>query len=323
MKAIQVENDTLRWKEVSDLRPRRGEVLVETHATAVNRADLSQRAGRYPPPPGASEIFGLECAGIVVEVGEGVTQSRVGERVCALLTSGGYAEYVAAPSSQVVRIPDGLDFTQAAALPEVFATAYLNLYLEAHLTLGETALLHAGASGVGTAAIQLCRTFQNPCFITAGSEEKTEYCRSLGATNGCVRSGANFADAILEWTDGRGVDVILDPVGGAYLDDNLRCLAQDGRLVVIGLMGGDSATVPLRPLMVKRQRIIGSTLRARSIAAKARVMSELQKRVWPLINDGKIVPIVHKVFAIHDVEQAHALIASNATIGKVVLTVRT
>ena len=323
MKAIQVENDTLRWNEVNDLCPRRGEVLVETHATAVNRADLSQRAGGYPPPPGASEILGLECAGTIVEVGLGVTQSRVGERVCALLAGGGYAEYVTAPSSQVVRIPDGLEFTQATALPEVFATAYLNLYLEAQLTTGETALLHAGASGVGTAAIQLCREFQNPCFVTVGSEEKVEYCRALGATNGCVRGDANFADAILDWTEDRGVDVILDPVGGAYLDDNLRCLARDGRLVVIGLMGGASTTVPLRPLMVKRQRIIGSTLRARSIAAKAQIMTELQEKVWPLINDGKIVPIVHKVFAIHDVEQAHALIASNATIGKVVLTVRT
>ena len=322
MKAILVENDTLRWEEVSDLSPRRGEVLIEIRATAVNRADLSQRAGRYPPPPGASEILGLECAGTIVEDGDGVSPSRVGEKVCALLAGGGYAEYVAVPSSQAVPVPNGLDFTQAAALPEVFATAYLNLYLEAELSVGENALLHAGASGVGTAAIQLCREFQNPCFITAGSEAKVAYCRSLGAMNGCVRSETNFADAILEWTDGRGVDVILDPVGGSYLESNLCCLARDGRLVVIGLMGGSSATIPLRPLMVKRQRIIGSTLRARSIATKARIMSELQARVWPLIDAGKIVPIVQEVFSIHDVEQAHAMIASNTTIGKVVLTVR-
>lgn len=322
MKVIQVANDTLRWEEVPDLSPCRGEVLVKIYATAINRADLAQRAGRYPPPPGASDILGLECAGIVVQVGEGVSPSRVGERVCALLAGGGYAEFVAVPSSQVVPIPNGLHFIHATALPEVFATAYLNLYLEAHLSLGESALIHAGASGVGTAAIQLCREFQNPCYITAGSGSKIEYCRSLGASNGCVRSEVNFADTILEWTDGRGVDVILDPVGGTYLEDNLRCLAQDGRLVVIGLMGGASANVPLRPLMVKRQRIIGSTLRTRSIAAKARIMSELQAKVWPLIDAGKVVPIVHKVFSIHDVEQAHALIASNTTIGKVVLTVR-
>ena len=322
MKAIQIENDTLCWDEVEDLPPLRGEVLIEVFATAVNRADLAQRAGRYPPPAGASAILGLECAGVVVEIGEGVPASRLGERVCALLSGGGYAEYVIAPSSQAVRIPDGLDFTDATALPEVFATAYLNLFLEAQLSVGETALLHAGASGVGTAAIQLCREFQNTCFVTAGTDSKIEYCRSLGAANGCVRTESNFADCVLEWTEEHGVNVILDPVGGSYLEDNLRCLAPDGRLVVIGLMGGGSATVPLRLLMVKRQRIIGSTLRARSIAAKASILSELETRVWPLIDAGKIVPVVQEVYPIQNVEQAHDLIASNATIGKVVLQVR-
>ena len=322
MKAILVENDTLRWDEVSNVSPRRGEVLIEVHATAVNRADLSQRSGRYPPPPGASEILGLECAGVIIAVGADVPASRVGERVCALLAGGGYAEYVAVPSSQVLRIPSGLNFTQAAALPEVFATAYLNIFLEAQLSLGESALIHAGASGVGTAAVQLCREFQNPCYVTAGTEMKIEYCRSLGAENGCVRSENNFSDSILDWTNGQGVDVILDPVGGSYLEPNLRCLAQDGRLVVIGLMGGTSASIPLRPLMVNRQRIIGSTLRARSIAAKGKVLSELHARVWPLLDSGKIVPIVQEVFPIYDVEQAHTRIASNQTIGKVVLSVR-
>lgn len=322
MKAIQIVNDTLCWEETSDPSLRRGEVLIEVHSTAVNRADLSQRAGRYPPPPGASEILGLECAGVVVEVGEGVSPSRIGEKVCALLSGGGYAECVSVPSSQVVRVPDDLDFTQATALPEVFATAYLNLFLEAQLSAGETALLHAGASGVGTAAIQLCREFQHSCFVTAGTESKIEYCRSLGAANGCVRTQTNFADNVLEWTEGLGVDVILDPVGGSYLEDNLRCLALDGRLVVIGLMGGGSATVPLRPMMAKRQRIVGSTLRARNIAAKARIMSELEARVWPLIDAGKIVPVVQEVLSIQHVERAHELLASNTTIGKVVLQVR-
>lgn len=322
MKAIQIENDTLRWEETTVPSVRRGEVLIEVHATAVNRADLSQRAGKYPPPPGESEILGLECAGVVVEIGEGVPASRLGKRVCALLSGGGYAEYVTVPSSQAVRIPDGLDFPQATALPEVFATAFLNLFLEAQLSAGESVLLHAGASGVGTAAIQLCREFKNTCFVTAGSEEKIEYCRSLGATNGCVRTESNFADEVLEWTGGRGVDVILDPVGGSYLDNNIRCLATDGRLVVIGLMGGGSATVPLRPLMVKRQRIVGSTLRARTIAAKARVMTALERNVWPLIDSASIKPVIHGVYSIRDVEQAHDLVASNTTIGKVVLQVR-
>ena len=239
-----------------------------------------------------------------------------------MLSGGGYAEYVAAPSSQVVRIPDGLDFIQATALPEVFATAYLNIFLEAHLSTRESVLLHAGASGVGTAAIQLCREYQNTCYVTAGSEEKIEYCRSLGATRGCVRTEFNFADQVLEWTEGKGVDVILDPVGGSYLEDNLRCLAVDGRLVVIGLMGGGSAKVPLRPLMVKRQRIIGSTLRARTIAAKAKIMTELEREVWPLIDQQSIKPVIHSVYSIRDIEQAHELVASNTTIGKVVLQVR-
>lgn len=322
MKAIQIENDTVHWEETAVPSLRRGEVLIEVHASAVNRADLSQRAGKYPPPPGESEILGLECAGVVVEIGEGVPSSKLGNKVCALLSGGGYAEYVAAPSSQVVRIPDGLDFIQAAALPEVFATAYLNLFVEAQLSPNESVLLHAGASGVGTAAIQLCREHQNTCYVTAGSYEKIEYCRALGATRGCVRTEYDFADQVLKWTEGKGVDVILDPVGGTYLEDNLRCLAVDGRLVVIGLMGGGTAAVPLRPLMVKRQRIIGSTLRARTIAAKAKIMSELERKVWPLIDSGTIKPVIHGVYSIRDVEQAHELIASNTTTGKVVLQVR-
>ena len=322
MKAIQIENDTLRWEETAVPSLRRGEVLIEVHATAVNRADLSQRAGKYPPPPGESEILGLECAGVVAEIGEGVPPSKLGNRVCALLSGGGHAEYVAVPASQTVRIPHGLDFSQATALPEVFATAYLNLFLEAQLSAGESVLLHAGASGVGTAAIQLCRVFKNTCYVTASSEEKIEYCLSLGAENGSVRAQTNFADSVLEWTDGRGVDVILDPVGGSYLEDNLHCLATDGRLVVIGLMGGGSATVLLHPLMVKRQRIIGSTLRARTIAKKAKILTELERKVWPLIDAGSITPVIHCVYSISDVDQAHELIASNTTIGKVVLQVR-
>ena len=322
MKAIQVENDTLRWEETNVPSLRRGEVLLEVHATAVNRADLSQRAGKYPPPPDESEILGLECAGVVVEVGEGVPASKLGNRVCALLAGGGYAEYVAVPSSQAVRIPNELDFLQATALPEVFATAYLNLFLEARLSAGESVLLHAGASGVGTAAIQLCREFKNTCFVTVGSEPKLEHCRRLGAENGIVRTQTNFADSVLEWTEGRGVDVILDPVGGSYLEDNLHCLSTDGRLVVIGLMGGGTATVPLRPMMVKRQRIIGSTLRARTIAAKARVMTALERNIWPLIDSGSIKPVIDRVYSIREVEQAHKLVASNSTIGKVLLQVR-
>ena len=256
-------------------------MLIRNRATAINRADLAQRAGAYPPPPGASSILGLECAGEVVGVGEGVSRYVVGDRVCALLAGGGYAELVSAPAGQTLRIPRGLSFEQAAALPEVFATAYLNLFIEARLAVGERVLLHAGASGVGTAAIQLCKINHSPCYITAGNAEKVARCVALGAAGGADRHAGSFADHVPAWTDGAGFDVILDPVGAGYLKANLRSLRADGRLVVIGLMGGAVAELELGLMMMKRLRVIGSTLRARTIAANSAVMDELEKVVWP------------------------------------------
>ncbi len=320
MKAIQVEGDRLVWREASAPAPGVGEVRIRVAATAVNRADLVQRSGAYPPPPGASPILGLECAGEVVEAGEGVTSVSVGDRVCALLAGGGYAQEVVVPAAQTLPVPRGLDAEEAAALPEVFATAYLNLYMEAALTTGETVLLHAGASGVGTAAIQLCTLTGNPCFVTAGSTEKIRRCRDLGAAGGWNRHDGAFADSVRAWAE-QGVDVILDPVGAAYLAGNFSVLAVDGRLVVIGLMGGAEATVNLGLMMVKRQRLIGSTLRARSVAAKAAVMDRLRREVWPHIEDGTIRPVVDTVFPIQEAERAHELVASDATFGKVVLRV--
>ena len=321
MKAVVQHEDQLVWEEVPDQHPVRGEVRIAVRASAVNRADLSQRAGGYPPPPGASSILGLECAGIVDEVGEGVTSIDEGDKVCALLSGGGYAESVTVPAGQVLRIPGSLGFEQAAALPEVFATAYLNLYMEAGLQPGERVLLHAGGSGVGTSAIQMCKAFRNPCFVTAGSTEKVRRCQELGAESGCVRTEQDFVELVNEWTDDQGVDVILDPVGASYFEQNLSVLAVDGRLVVIGLMGGSEAEIPLGRLMVKRQRVIGSTLRARFIAAKARVMDELHSKVWPLIEGGEIQPIIDQVIPIEQVDTAHQLVASNSTFGKVVLRV--
>lgn len=321
MKAIVHEGDRLLWSEVPDVHPHRGEVGISIKATAVNRADLSQRAGNYAPPPGASQILGLECAGEIDAVGEGVASFAVGERVCALLSGGGYAERVTVPAGQVLHAPSNLDFVASAALPEVLATAYLNLYMEANLQPGESVLIHAGGSGVGTAAVQLCKSFLNPCYVTAGSEAKVEKCKSLGANDGCVRHETDFAENVAEWTAGKGVDVILDPVGGEYFNSNLSSLRTDGRLVVIGLMGGASAELPLGRLMVKRQRVIGSTLRARSIEAKARVMDELKRRVWPLIESGELKPIVDRKMPIAKAGEAHELIASNSTFGKVVLEV--
>ena len=322
MKAIVVREQALVWEEMDEPAVGPGEVRIDNHATAVNRADLAQRAGGYPPPPGASPVLGLECAGVVSAVGEGVARVAVGDEVCALLAGGGYAETVVVPAGQVLRKPANLSFAEAASLPEVFATAYLNLYIEARLGRGERALIHAGASGVGTAALQMGRAFGNPMFVTAGSDAKIERCVALGADAGFDRHRGDFTAAVMDWSDGEGADVILDPVGGSYLKSNLNCLAVEGRLVVIGLLGGASAELPLGSMMVKRQRIIGSTLRARSIAAKANVMDDLKARVWPLLASGEIKPVIEEVLPIREATRAHELIAANQTFGKVVLRVR-
>lgn len=320
MKAITLENDTLTWSEAATPALGHGEVRIAVRATAVNRADLVQRSGNYPPPPGASPILGLECAGEVMEVGEGVSRVAPGDRVCALLAGGGYAEQVVVPAGQVLPVPAGFDYVRAAAIPEVFATAYLNLYMEAALARGERVLLHAGASGVGTAAIQLCRAFDNPCLVTAGGQEKIERCVALGADGGADRHAGGFEDTVNAWTDGAGVDVILDPVGASYLEQNLRCLTTGGRLVLIGLMGGARSEVNLGLMLMKRLRVIGSTLRARPVSQKAAVMDGLARDVWPLFESGGIEPVIERVMPIAQAEEAHALVASNQTVGKVVLT---
>jgi putative PIG3 family NAD(P)H quinone oxidoreductase len=325
MKAIVVDDKALQWRDVPDPTPGVGEVLIRNRATAINRADLAQRAGAYPPPPGAGPILGLECAGEVVAVGEGVARYRVGDKVCALLAGGGYAQLVNVAAGQVLRIPQGLSFEQAAALPEVFATAYLNLFMEARLAVGESVLLHAGASGVGTAAIQLCAMNHSPCFVTAGSDDKIARCVALGAAGGANRRteafAEAFADKVAAWTDGRGFDVILDPVGAQYLKANLRSLRVDGRLVVIGLMGGANTELELGLMMMKRLRIIGSTLRARSIAAKAGIMDELLRVVWPLLDAGTITPIIDTVVPITEAARAHEIVAADQTFGKVVMSI--
>lgn len=321
MKAIQVDGRELRWEDVVEPPLGVGEVRIANQATALNRADLAQRAGHYAPPSGASSILGLECAGIVEAVGEGVGRVREGDHVCALLAGGGYAETVVVPAGQVLPVPEGLSFHQAAALPEVFATAYLNLYMEAYLEPGEFVLLHAGASGVGTAAIQLCTAFDNPCFVTAGSSEKVGRCVELGAADGCDRNAVHFVEEVPRWTAQHGMDVILDPVGGVYFESNLASLAVDGRLILIGLLDGATAPIALGAMMSRRLRVIGSTLRGRSIAAKARVMDALRERVWPLIEAGQIHPIIETVMPVTEADQAHQLLSKNGTFGKVVLDI--
>ncbi len=320
MRAIQIENKTLVWAQAPEEECGPGEVKIQVAATAVNRADLVQAAGGYPPPPGASPILGLECAGEVMAVGEGVERVTPGDRVCALLAGGGYAEQVVVPAGQVLPVPDGLDYVAAAAIPEVFATAYLNLYMEAGLKPGERVVLHAGASGVGTAAIQLLTHSHNPCFVTVGSETKIAQCVALGAQAGHSRHAGSFLQAAQEWAGEQGVDVILDPVGAHYLQDNMALLGVGGRLVLIGLMGGVQGDLNMGVLLMKRQRLIGSTLRARPIAEKAQVMDALYDQVWPRLSKGEIQAVVETTLPISEAQKAHDLVASNNTVGKVVLT---
>ena len=322
MKAIVVEGDqTLVWKEVPAPALGPKEVAIAVKATAINRADLMQRRGLYPPPPGASSVLGLECAGIVSAVGDETVRFKVGDAVCALLPGGGYAEQVAVDEGSVVPVPDGFDFVQAAALPEVYATAWLNLFIEAELQPGERCVVHAGASGVGSAAIQLCRAFGVSCFVTIGSDEKLHYCQSLGAGAGHVRTNGSFKEAVMSWSESEGVDVILDPVGAGYLSDNLDSLRLGGRLVLIGLMSGAKTELDMGKLMMKRLRVIGSTLRARPLVEKKTVMAELERYVWPKLADGSLSPQVDRVFPIAEADAAHALMASDETKGKVVLAI--
>jgi putative PIG3 family NAD(P)H quinone oxidoreductase len=266
--------------------------------------------------------MGLECAGEVADTGKNVSKFKVGDRVCALLAGGGYAEFTTVDEGSVLPIPAGNSFAHGACLPEVFATAWLNLFMEAKLQPGEKAILHAGASGVGTAAIQLCSSFGSPCFVTAGSETKIDTCIELGAESGSNRNEGPFYEKASAFAGDSGVGVILDPVGGAYLEDNIRLLGLNGRLVLIGLMGGNRAEIDLGALLMKRIRVIGSTLRARPLAEKAAVMSELYEKVWPKIESAEIRPILDTVFPIEEVEAAHDLVASDKTIGKVVLSVK-
>ena len=321
MHATAIEKERLVWREFPPPEgPAAGEVRIRVAWAGVNRADLMQRAGHYPPPPGVTEIPGLEISGTVADAGPNVDHLRAGDRVCALLAGGGYAEEVVVDARQVLPLPDGFSLREAAALPEVFATAWLNLFMEARLLAGERVLLHAAASGVGSAAIQLCRAFGHPCFATAGSDAKLEACHRLGADAGWNRHAGSFVDAVKAWG---GADVILDPVGGAYLADNQRALNADGRLVLIGLMGGRSAELDLGRMLMKRQRLIGSTLRAKPPAAKGRILDALLAHVWPRLASSEIQPLIDRAWPIDEAEAAHAHVQQDANIGKVLLAVDT
>jgi putative PIG3 family NAD(P)H quinone oxidoreductase len=321
MFAIKVkDNIELVWQEVATPEPKPNEVQIKVHASAVNRADLMQRKGMYPPPPGASDVMGLECAGEVIALGSDVGGFQIGDAVCALLAGGGYAEVVTVDAGSVLPVPKGLSMNEAAALPEVFATAWLNIFMEAGLKPGEKVILHAGASGVGTAAIQLCESFGSPTFVTVGNGDKLAACLALGASAGSNRHEGSFVEKAKSFAP-EGVGVILDPVGGSYLADNLDLMGVGGRLVLIGLMGGAQTEINLGLMMIKRLRVIGSTLRARPLSEKAAVMAQLKDKVWPKIEAGTIKPIVDTVFPIQETDAAHELVASDKTIGKVILSV--
>lgn len=315
MRAIDLREDTLCWVEVDDPpQPGPGEVTLAVRATAVNRADLMQRAGLYPPPKGASPILGLEAAGTIAAVGEGVVGWSVGDRAMALLSGGGYAERVTCPAGHLLPVPPHLDDTDAAALPEVVATVVQSLLVEGALQPGERVLVHAGGSGVGTMAVQLCRAIGCPVWVTAGSDDKIARCVDLGAEGGANRHDERYVDL------GR-FDVILDPVGAAYLEDNLRALRTGGRLVVIGLLGGRKAPLDLGRLLVKRLRVVGTVLRSRSDEEKTHLMTRIRRDHLHQLDSGALGPVVHAVMDIADADAAHALLASNRTTGKIVLRV--
>ena len=313
--------DVLTWAEVPDPVPQPGEVVIEVAATAVNRADLLQRQGFYPPPPGAPAYLGLECSGRIAALGSEVAGWAVGDEVCALLAGGGYAELVAVPAGQVLPVPGGVSLADAAALPEVACTVWSNVFAIGRLEAGDSLLVHGAASGVGTFAVQLAHAVGATVYGTARAA-KHEAVRALGADVLVDYTTADFVPAVREATDGRGVDVVLDIIGAKYLARNIDVLAPGGRLLVIGLQGGITAELNLGALMGKRGSIAANTLRARPVAEKAGIVAAVRDHVWPLIADGKVRPVIDRVLPITEAAEAHRIVEANEHVGKVVLTVR-
>ena len=328
MRAITVPEpggpDALRWEEVPDPEPGPGEVLVRVAYAGVNRADLLQRQGNYPPPPGAPPYPGLECSGTVESVGRDVTGWTPGDRVCALLAGGGYAELVAVPAPQVMPLPGGLTLREAAALPEVVCTVWSNLFQTAGLESGETLLVHGGSSGIGTMAIQLAVWAGARVVVTAGSEEKRRRCLELGATAAVDYRTEDFVERVREETGGRGADVVLDNMGAAYLARNTKALATGGRLVVIGLQGGRKAELDLGLVLAKRLSVFGTSLRARPVdgpGGKAAVVTDVVATVWPALAAGHVQPVIDRVVPVTHAAEAHRVLEESGHVGKVLLDV--
>src|SRR5262245_10360422 len=302
-------------------KPGKGEILVKVVAAGVNRPDVLQRQGGYPPPKGASDIPGLEIAGSVVSVGEGATRFEEGDEVCALVAGGGYAEYCAVPEPQALAAPQGLDLVNAAALPETFFTVWTNVFERGGLKSRETFLVHGGSSGIGTTAIQLASAFGAKVFATAGNKLKCQACEKLGAARAINYREEDFVEVIQQATNKRGVDLILDMVGGNYIEKNIALLATDGRLVNIAYLKGSKVEVNFLPVMLKRLTLTGSTLRPRSVAEKGAIARALEQKVWPLIASGRVAPVIEGRFPLARAADAHRLMETSAHIGKIVLVV--
>jgi putative PIG3 family NAD(P)H quinone oxidoreductase len=312
--------DVLEVQEAPDPVAGEGEVVLEVTASAVNRADLLQRQGMYPPPAGGSEILGLECSGVIAEVGDGVEGWQAGDQVCALLAGGGYAEKVAVPAGQLLPLPDGIPLDVAAALPEVVCTVWSNVFMIAGLQPDESLLVHGGAGGIGTMAIQLAKAAGSAVFTTAGSPEKLKRCRELGADVVISYRDEDFVDVVRSHTDGRGVDVILDNMGAAYLDRNLDALATNGRLAIIGMQGGMKGELNIGKLLTRRGAITATSLRARPVEEKAAIVASVREHVWPLLAEGHVRPVVHTAVPLAEVREAHRMVEDGEQVGKVLLT---
>jgi NADPH2:quinone reductase len=321
MLVIEIKNNSLSPSQRPIPKPSESEVLIKTIAAGINRPDIMQRKGLYPPPSGASDIPGLEVSGTVAAIGDQVTTLKVGDNVCALLTGGGYAEYCLASEGLCLAIPQNLDFIQAAALPETLFTVWSTVFDRAQLLKNEILLVHGGSSGIGTTAIQLAKAFGANVVITAGSEEKCTFCSKLGADLVINYKAEDFVDKVKQFTQTRGVDVVLDMVGADYFPRNLKCLAVEGRLVQIAIQNGPKTEANLLPIMLKRLTITGSTLRARDTAFKAKIAHQLISQVWPLLEVGLIKPVIDKVFPLRQANLAHQLMESSQHIGKIVLRV--
>ncbi|MEU3402474.1 NAD(P)H-quinone oxidoreductase [Streptomyces sp. NPDC006670] len=324
MHAITIEQpggpEALVWADVPDPVAGEGEVLVEVAASAVNRADVLQRQGFYDPPPGASPYPGLECSGRIAALGPGVSGWAVGDEVCALLSGGGYAQKVAVPAGQLLPVPQGVDLVAAAALPEVVATVWSNVFMVAGLRPGETLLVHGGSSGIGTMAVQLGKAVGARVAVTAGGKEKLERCAELGADILVDYREQDFVEELKAATGGAGADVILDIMGAKYLSRNLEALAMNGRLAVIGFQGGVKAELDLRMLLAKRGAITATSLRARPLEEKAAIIAAVREHVWPLIDSGRVRPVVHATYPVTEAAEAHRVLESSTHVGKLLLT---